>query len=258
MEWLNDQLDGFAEDDYLLLDCPGQVELYTHVPVMPRIVDALKRKGFTVCAVYTVDSTFITDAAKLIAGILTALSAMVHLEVPHVNVLTKCDLAPDKAALERFLSPSGTALAAELSRSTGPRFARLNAELARLLDEYDMVAFLPLDITDEESLESIMLQVDHAMGYGEDAEPKEPKDGFGDGEEDGAGGFGDGDGEGDDGDGDGGGGGGRGDGYGGNSFSFGGAARGRGSNAGAGYGAGEDLGSASYGPDDGEEAVYER
>jgi GPN-loop GTPase len=34
MEWLRDQLDGYAEDDYLLLDCPGQIELYSHVPVM--------------------------------------------------------------------------------------------------------------------------------------------------------------------------------------------------------------------------------
>ncbi len=34
-----------------------------------------------------------------------ALSAMVKLELPHINVLTKVDLAPDRAALDQFLVP---------------------------------------------------------------------------------------------------------------------------------------------------------
>jgi hypothetical protein len=34
------------------------------------------------------------------------------------------------------------------------------------LDEYGMVAFVPLDITEEESLEHLLLQVDHVMQYG--------------------------------------------------------------------------------------------
>lgn len=42
--------------------------------------------GFAVAGVYTIDAMFVTDAAKLISGNLAALSAMVHLELPHVNV----------------------------------------------------------------------------------------------------------------------------------------------------------------------------
>jgi hypothetical protein len=34
------------------------------------------------------------------------------------------------------------------------------------LDEYGMVAFVPLDITEEESMEHLLLQVDHVMQYG--------------------------------------------------------------------------------------------
>ena len=37
-----------------------------------------------------------TDPTKFIAGSLQALSAMVQLEVPHINLLTKIDLCPDK------------------------------------------------------------------------------------------------------------------------------------------------------------------
>ena len=121
-----------------MIDCPGQIELYSHIPVFKRVASLLQSFGFNVCVVYAVDSLFITDASKLIAGNLTALAAMVHLELPHINLLTKCDLV-DKSALERYLAPSGEALAAELGRSMGPRYKSLNKSIARLLDDYDMV-----------------------------------------------------------------------------------------------------------------------
>ena len=193
MEWLEEQLDGYAEDDYVLFDAPGQIELYTHVPVFKRVAECLRDKGFNVCVVYCVDATFVTDAAKFIAGNLVALSAMVQLELPHVNLLTKCDLAENKEDLERFLAPSGDDLAADLTVGTAPRFKRLNQALCRLLDDYDMVSFLPLDITDEDSVANVMQQVDNAIQFGEDAEPKEVEGGDGEGWDGGGGGGGGGD-----------------------------------------------------------------
>jgi GTPase SAR1 family protein len=174
--WFDSQLDMFGDDDYLLLDCPGQVELYTHVPIMQRIVQRLKAQGFNICGVYCVDALFISDASKLISGNLAALSAMLHLELPHLNVLTKCDLVEDKALIDRFCTPSGTELASELNKHMPLKFRALNEKLAKLLDDYDMVSFLPLDISDEESIEMVLLQADHAIQYGEEAEPKEPQD----------------------------------------------------------------------------------
>ncbi len=149
-----------------------------------RIAECLRQKDWNVVVVYCVDSTFVSDASKFIAGNLTALSAMVQLELPHVNVLTKVDLLPNKDVLERFLSPSGEALAAELSRSTPPRLRRMNIELCRLLDEYDMISFLPLDVSDDDSIASLLAQIDNAIQYGEDLEPKEPRDEGGIDEED--------------------------------------------------------------------------
>jgi hypothetical protein len=54
--------------------------------LVPQVVDTLRRAGFAVCGVYCLDATFVTDAAKLIAGNLAALAAMMHLELPHINV----------------------------------------------------------------------------------------------------------------------------------------------------------------------------
>ena len=40
-EWLEEAL-GEDDDDYILFDCPGQIELYTHMNLMRRLVDTLQ------------------------------------------------------------------------------------------------------------------------------------------------------------------------------------------------------------------------
>ena len=52
---------------------------------------------YTLCMqVYCLDVQFVSEMPKFIAGCMTALSAMVQLELPHVNVLTKMDLCKNK------------------------------------------------------------------------------------------------------------------------------------------------------------------
>lgn len=40
-DWLIEQLDEDEDDDYVIIDCPGQIELYTHLPTMKQLVDQL-------------------------------------------------------------------------------------------------------------------------------------------------------------------------------------------------------------------------
>jgi putative ribosome biogenesis GTPase RsgA len=42
---------------------------------------------------------------KLLLLLLQALAAMVKLELPHINLLTKMDLAEDRTAVQEFLIP---------------------------------------------------------------------------------------------------------------------------------------------------------
>ena len=41
------------------------------------------------------------------------------------------------------------------------------------IDDYSLVKFLPLDISEEDSINDILLQIDNAIQYGEDLEPRE-------------------------------------------------------------------------------------
>lgn len=68
-DWLEEQL-GDVDDDYILFDCPGQIELYTHLSVMRKIVDLLQGWNFRICVVFLIDSQFMVDGAKFISGIL--------------------------------------------------------------------------------------------------------------------------------------------------------------------------------------------
>lgn len=59
---------------------------------MKNILGALEKGGHRLAAVHLVDAHLCTDPPKYIAALLLALSAMLHLELPHVNVLSKVDL----------------------------------------------------------------------------------------------------------------------------------------------------------------------
>lgn len=182
IEWLEDKLDSFIDNDYVVFDLPGQIELYTHFPFMRQLIQKLHGWDFRVQALYFLDSQFMADAAKFFGGCLTALSAMVQLEVPHLNVMSKMDLATglDKYRLEEFMFPDVDQLVNELSEHTSPKFMRLNAAMGALLDEFSMVSFVPLDVADTDSLATLLLMADQALQYEEETETNtrlpEPED----------------------------------------------------------------------------------
>mmetsp|Transcript_5944 Transcript_5944/g.8946 ORF Transcript_5944/g.8946 Transcript_5944/m.8946 type:complete len:293 (-) Transcript_5944:31-909(-) len=199
IDWLKNELDNYDEDEYIIFDCPGQVELYSHIPVMKNVLEQLKMWDFNVCGVYALDATFMGDLAKFISGTLLSLSAMVQLELPHINVLTKCDLA-DMEEVESFLDMDNLSLAASMqgkiqgriglysreinlengnkNRKTSnlPKLERLTNVIAEVIDEFSMVGFIPLNINDEESIGLIMQHADYITQYGENIEPKQPAD----------------------------------------------------------------------------------
>ena len=67
---------------------------------MKRLVDRLQQWNFRLCSVFLLDSQFVVSTSKYIAGVMTALSSMVSLELPHVNLLTKMDLLDKKSRKE--------------------------------------------------------------------------------------------------------------------------------------------------------------
>lgn len=115
-DWLKDELDSFAEDDYVILDCPGQVELYSHLPLMHDLAHLLNMWGYQVVSVYLLDALCVLEPSKFISGCLLSLSCMLQLELPHINVVTKCDLV-DKSEIEAILESESTSMIYRLNNA---------------------------------------------------------------------------------------------------------------------------------------------
>ncbi|KAJ7129758.1 GPN-loop GTPase [Mycena epipterygia] len=213
MDWLEEELGGF-DDDYLIFDCPGQIELYTHHPFLPTLVQNLTRMGIRTSAVYLIESQFMEDKYKFFrqdalqlysfanylltarhtAVVLSAMSAMVNLEIPWINIMSKMDLVSSnpedptggarngfrgRRNIARYLDPDPLLLASARGQevNTGnPRFHALNQAIVQLIEDHPLVSFLPLDLTSPDSLETVISHIDYTMQYGEDEEPKEPHD----------------------------------------------------------------------------------
>ncbi|KAH7916175.1 GPN-loop GTPase [Hygrophoropsis aurantiaca] len=190
MDWLEEELGGF-DDDYLIIDCPGQIELYTHHPFLPTLVRNLSRMGIRTCAAYLLESQFMEDRYKFFSGVLSAMSAMVNLEIPWINIMSKMDLVTSnvdgparngrraRKDIARYLDPDPMLLASSHQREpapSNPRFHALNQAIVQLIEDHPLVSFLPLDLTSTDSLETVVSHIDFTMQYGEDEEPKEPHD----------------------------------------------------------------------------------
>lgn len=59
---------GDDDDDYILFDLPGQIELYTHMKTVKQLAELLQNWGFNVCSIMLVDSQFMVDGSKFISG----------------------------------------------------------------------------------------------------------------------------------------------------------------------------------------------
>lgn len=70
IDWLEEKLSEMCQDDYILFDCPGQIELYTHLNLMNKLINSLKNIGFNLCSIYMLDVTFLCDDSKFISGVL--------------------------------------------------------------------------------------------------------------------------------------------------------------------------------------------
>lgn len=204
LDFLHTAIDPLSEEYFIIFDLPGQIELYTHIPLLPELIKFLSRQGplnINLCVTYLLEATFVVDKAKFFAGTLSAMSAMVMMELPHVNILSKMDLINgqvNNTQLKKFVDPDanliddGDTERSEIFPSedtfdpsdptevdqlmSGGSFKKLNRAVARLIDDFSMVSFLKLNVNDEESVGDILSYIDNAIQYHEAQEPREPKE----------------------------------------------------------------------------------
>jgi GTPase SAR1 family protein len=128
---LEERISEFGDNTYFLIDCPGQLELYSHLTVMSDLTKKLKKIGVNMCSVYCIDSTFLTEQSKFISGCAVSLATMIQMELPHINIITKCDLIQDKDLLDNIMQLDFKSLSEE--KNIGKHMKRLNDSLIEMV-----------------------------------------------------------------------------------------------------------------------------
>ena len=183
---------------YLLLDFPGQVELFTHCTCVSNIVRRLQKQlDLRLCAVQLVDAHYCSDANKFLSAALLSTTSMLRLELPTINVLSKIDLInqygelpynldffTDCQDLNRLVSyidigtnnvEDNLAFADDAdyqkarARTKNSRFykrhMKLHSQLCEIIEDFSLLNFIPLNISDAESVGRVVARADKCNGY---------------------------------------------------------------------------------------------
>ena len=191
VDWLQEQLQKLKQkhtpsnqttkdkDTYVLFDCPGQVELFALHTSFRRILDVLaKTLDFRFVCVHCVDVQLCTDPNNYMAAILLSLNVMLNLELPHVNVLTKCDMISrfaqlempfeyylDAQNLEQLLLGENQGEGKGVMMGQVRNFGKLTLGLCELIEDFALVNFQPVAVEDGHSMQHLLKTLDRCLGY---------------------------------------------------------------------------------------------
>ncbi|XP_012256565.2 GPN-loop GTPase 2 [Athalia rosae] len=160
------------KDHYIIIDCPGQVELFTHHKSISCVAEKLEQNLVRLCAVQLIDSHHCSDPGKYLSSLMLCTSTMLHLALPHVNVLTKIDEMKKFSDRLDFNFEFYTEvldlqyLLEKLNENPfTAKYKKLNTALVSLIEDYSLVSFIPLDISNQSLLLQVKNSVDKANGY---------------------------------------------------------------------------------------------
>ena len=173
-----DKIDESIPDrPYLLFDCPGQSELYTHNTAMRdlalKLTSCMSKKQFDLRLVCMnlCDAHHASDLGKYIGLVMTSLSTMANLELPHVNVLSKVDklnsYGNTRFNLDFYCEVMDLKylLETELDSPFFARYKKLSEALVDTIQDYGLVTFIPLNIQQAEDILRVLQMADRANGY---------------------------------------------------------------------------------------------
>ncbi|WJX93701.1 GPN-loop GTPase qqt1 [Trifolium repens] len=172
IDWLEEKLKPLLKDHYLLFDFPGQVELFfLHSNAKNVIMKLIKKLSLRLMAVHLVDAHLCSDPGKYISALLLSLSTMLHLELPHINVLSKIDLIESYGKLAFNLDFYTDVQDLSYLQNTldkdphSAKYRKLTKELCEVIEHYSLVNFTTLDIQDKESVGNLVKLIDKTNGY---------------------------------------------------------------------------------------------
>ncbi|KAK4486785.1 hypothetical protein RD792_006631 [Penstemon davidsonii] len=157
IDWLESKLKPLLKDHYFLFDFPGQVELFfLHENAKRVVMKLIKKLNLRLTAVHLVDAHLCSDPGKYVSALLLSLSTMLHLELPHVNVLSKIDLIESYGKLAfnlDFYTDAQDLTYLQHHLNQDPRSAKYRKLTKELCELFTVAAVQEKYMNDDEDLE---------------------------------------------------------------------------------------------------------
>jgi len=138
------------KDYWVIFDCPGQVELSTNHQSLKNVTESLTKIGFRLAVVHLCDAHYVTDVSKYVSVVLLSLRTMLHLGLPHINVLSKLDLIKQYGDLafnlDFYTEVQDLSYLQHALSESSPRFGELNMRICELIEDYNYVGFETLAV----------------------------------------------------------------------------------------------------------------
>lgn len=155
--------------DYLIVDTPGQIELFAYRTSGPYFVNNFTAEQKVTLFLY--DGVLVTTAINFVSMALLATSIRLRLGLPTINVLTKTDLIADKISeILRWTTNLKTLEAAISAESDGESYV-LTTSLLRSLNLAGFAqGLIPLSNASGEGLINLEAALSRILNLGEEIE----------------------------------------------------------------------------------------
>ena len=158
--------------DYLIVDTPGQIELFAYRSSGPYITENLAREERA--SLFLVDGALASSPANFVSVSMLAASVRLRLGLPAVGVLTKRDLLGDRLGpvMEWAESPASleAALAADGRGGGGEAYALSVGLLRSLVDGGAVQDVLPVSNVTGEGMDALRGALSRILNLGEEVE----------------------------------------------------------------------------------------
>jgi len=154
--------------DYLIVDTPGQIELFAYRasgPFFIQNIDACEKTN-----IFLYDGTMIVSPSNFISISLLATSIKLRLGLPTINVMTKTDLIPDKIDQVLKWSSDPISLEEELKTLEGETYS-LATDILRTLNIGEFAGdLIPISNLTGEGMVNLQAALSRIINLGEEVE----------------------------------------------------------------------------------------
>jgi len=154
--------------DYLIVDTPGQIELFAYRASGPFFIQNIDAGEKTNIFLY--DGTMIASPSNFISISLLATSIKLRLGLPTINVMTKADLIPDKIDQVLKWSSDPISLEEELKTLEGETYS-LATDILRTLNIGEFAGdLIPISNLTGEGMVNLQATLSRIINLGEEVE----------------------------------------------------------------------------------------